>query len=277
MELEFIKANPTQNMTILVKTPVPREKQLALAERLIAYGSVYAEQAGYIEEPKNPQAAKRLQMMAGEFCGNASLSLAAWLAREEGLAVGETREYLLEVSGAEGLIPCEMTREEQGFSGRAGMPLPKRIEERKFRLEGQEFCLTMVVFEGIAHVIVPAGLWKQDAERKAEAAVKRWAEEVTETAAFGLLLLDEKKNTLKPLVYLKGVSMVWERGCGSGTAAVGAYLAWKNRENACVELEQPGGKMRAEAEYRDDRVSALHIAGRVSIVAEGIAYLEGQG
>ena len=40
MEIEFIKTSPTQNMTVLVKTPVPREKQLALAERLIAYDSV---------------------------------------------------------------------------------------------------------------------------------------------------------------------------------------------------------------------------------------------
>ena len=50
MEVKFIKASPTENMTLLIETPVAREKQLAVAERLIAYGSVYAEQAGYIEE-----------------------------------------------------------------------------------------------------------------------------------------------------------------------------------------------------------------------------------
>ncbi len=275
MEIEFIKTSPTQNMTILVKTPVPREKQLALAERLIAYDSVYAEQAGYIEEPENPRAAKRLQMMAGEFCGNASLSLAAWLARKDGLAVGETREYLLEVSGADGLVPCEITKEAYGFFGRAKMPLPERIEERAFRLEGEELRLTAVVFEGITHVIVPAELWKEDAERKAETAVRLWTEALPDGAAFGLLLLDENEYTLKPLVYLKGISMIWERGCGSGTAAVGAYLAWKNRKAVSVGLQQPGGKMRAEAGYQDGVISALYIAGHISIVAEGTAFLEG--
>ena len=252
-----------------------REKQLALAERLIAYDSVYAEQAGYIEEPENPQAAKRLQMMAGEFCGNASLSLAAWLAQKEGLAIGETREYLLEVSGAEGLVPCEITREGSVFFGKAKMPLPERIEERTFRLEGKELRLTAVVFEGITHVIVPAGLWEEDMERKAETAVRLWAEELPDGAAFGLLILDEKKYSLKPLVYLKGVSMIWERGCGSGTAAVGAYLAWKNGKAVSVELHQPGGKMRAEAGYQNGVISTLYIAGHVSIVAEGTAFLEG--
>lgn len=274
MEIEFIKTSPTQNMTILVKTPVPRDKQLALAERLIAYDSVYAEQAGYIEEPENPQAAKRLQMMAGEFCGNASISLAAWLAKKDGLAVGEKRSYLLEVSGAGGLVPCEITREERGFSGRAKMPLPKSITERTFPLEGQEIRLTTVAFEGITHIIVPAGLWKVDAERKAEAAVKLWAENLPEGAALGLLLLDKERRTLKPLVFVKGASLIWEHGCGSGTAAIGAYLAWKKQENVSVELVQPGGIMRTEAIYQNGEVSALSIAGHVSIVAEGTAFLE---
>ena len=102
-----------------------------------------------------------------------------------------------------------------------------------------------------------------------------WAEELPDGAAFGLLLLDENEHMLRPLVYLKGVSMIWERGCGSGTAAVGAYLAWKNRKAVSMELQQPGGKMRAEAGYQDGVIPALYIAGHVSIVAEGIAFLEG--
>lgn len=274
MEIKFIKTCPTENMTLLIETPVPREKQLALAERLIAYGSVYAEQAGYIEEPENPLAVKRLQMMAGEFCGNASLSLAAWLAWKDGLAVGGKRDYLLEVSGAESLVRCEITREGQGFSGRAEMPLPKRIEEREFRLDGEEYRLAMVVFEGIAHVIVPAGTWKTDAERRAESAVRLWAAELPEVSAVGLLLLDEEKQEMKPLVYVKEASLVWERGCGSGTSAVGAYLAWKRKESIAVSLSQPGGQMHAEAEYCEGSVSALHIQGKVSIAAVGTAFLE---
>lgn len=275
MEIAFIKTNPTQNMTILVKTPIPRERQLALAERLIAYDSIHAEQAGYIEEPQNPLAVKRLQMMAGEFCGNASLSLAAWLAQEEGLAEGETREYLLEVSGAERLVQCAVTRNKCGFSGRVEMPLPKKIEERVFYMDGQEHRFVTVLFAGIAHIIVPAGLWKEKTKNKAEAAVKLWAEELPEVSAVGILLLDEEKDELHPLVYVKGVSLIWEHGCGSGTSAVGAYLAWRTKGNAAVGLQQPGGKMRAEAAYEDGKIVALHIEGNVSIVAEGTAFLEG--
>ena len=153
MEVKFIKASPTENMTLLIETPVAREKQLAVAERLIAYGSVYAEQAGYIEEAENPAAEKRLQMMAGEFCGNASLSLAAWLAQKKNLQIGEKTEITLEVSGAEELVRCEMKREaEHRFLGRVAMPLPQTIEKRAFTLDGERIELTVVVFAGITHI-----------------------------------------------------------------------------------------------------------------------------
>ena len=224
MEVKFIKASPTENMTLLIETPVAREKQLAVAERLIAYGSVYAEQAGYIEEAENPTAEKRLQMMAGEFCGNASLSLAAWLAKKKNLPIGEKTEITLEVSGAEELVHCEMKREtEQRFLGRVAMPLPQCIETRAFTLDGERIELTAVVFAGITHILVPVSLWGENAAKKAERAARVWAKELP--PVFGLLLFDEKEKSLKPLVAVEDVSLIWERGCGSGTSAVGAYLA----------------------------------------------------
>ena len=34
MELKFIKTSPTENMTLLIETPVPREQHLEVAEKL---------------------------------------------------------------------------------------------------------------------------------------------------------------------------------------------------------------------------------------------------
>ncbi len=271
MELQFIKTSPTENMTLLIETPVPREQHLEVAEKLIAYGSVYAEQAGYIEEPENTLAEKRLQMMAGEFCGNASLSLAAVLAAEKDLAVGEETEIILEVSGADSLVRCQMKKEETGFSGRVAMPLPKAIEHKKFHLEGETYELDVVVFEGISHIIVPTSLWDKNAVEKAELAAKVWAEEMP--AAFGILLFDEEKGELKPLVSVQGATLIWERGCGSGTSAIGAYLVEKEGKSVSVNLKQPGGIMGAEVSVKNGKIESLHITGKVSIVAKGTAYL----
>ena len=271
MELRFIKVSPTENMTLLIESPVPREQHLEVAEKLIAYGSVYAEQAGYIEEPVDPQAEKRLQMMAGEFCGNATLSLAAVLAEEKNLAVGEETDILLEVSGAEHLVNCHLRKEEKGFFGRVAMPLPEGIEYKKFHLENETYELPVVVFEGISHIIVPADLWGADGVRKAELAAKEWADEMP--AAFGILLFDEANSTCRPLVSVQGVTLIWERGCGSGTSAVGCYLAEKEGKSISISLKQPGGIMGAEVSVENGKVTSLHITGKVSIVAKGTAYL----
>lgn len=95
MELQFVKVSPNENMTLLIESPVPRSQHLAVAKALIAYGSVYAEQAGYIEEPENKAACARLQMMAGEFCGNATLSLGAYLFSKEHPETGAEKKLSL--------------------------------------------------------------------------------------------------------------------------------------------------------------------------------------
>lgn len=271
MEIQFIKANPTENMTLLIQTPVPRAQHLAVAEKLLAYGSVFAEQAGYIEEAENPKAEKRLQMMAGEFCGNASLSLAAWLAKEKELPMGEKTEIVLEVSGAERLVHCEIKREENGFSGRVAMPLPQAMGKKTFMLDGESMELMTVVFAGITHIIVPVDIWGKDAAAKAERAAKKWADEMP--AVFGILLFAEEKQELKPLVSVQNVSLIWERGCGSGTSAIGAYLAARAGHSVAMQLKQPGGNMGVEAEYQNGRIDTLFITGNVSIAAEGTAYI----
>jgi histidine racemase len=45
-EIDFIKFNPTQNMTILVKTNYPVEEYKHIASKIMSYDSVYAEQVG---------------------------------------------------------------------------------------------------------------------------------------------------------------------------------------------------------------------------------------
>ena len=80
MEIKFVKINPTQNMTILVESPISRKDQPTIASQLMNYDSVFAEQVGFIEAPLfYPDSWARIQMMGGEFCGNATLSLAALL------------------------------------------------------------------------------------------------------------------------------------------------------------------------------------------------------
>lgn len=271
MELKFIKANPTENMTLLVESPVPKAQHLEVAEKLISYGSVYAEQVGYIEEAENPLTQKRLQMMAGEFCGNASLSLAAVLAEEKMPSEGEEIEIILEVSGTEEPVYCHMRKEEKGYFGKVEMPLPKAVEQQMFALEGETYNLDVVVFAGISHIIVSRKLWGENAEKIAERAAELWSQRMP--PVFGILLFDAEKMELYPLVRVQGATCIWERGCGSGTAAIGVYLAMQEKKSLAVSLLQPGGRMDAEVIMEKGRITRLSVGGKVSIVARGTAYI----
>ena len=87
------------------------------------------------------------------------------------------------------------------------------------------------------------------------------------------LLFDEENGTLQPLVSVQGTTLIWERGCGSGTSAIGAYLAMKEKKSLSISLKQPGGIMGAEVSVENEKITSLHITGKVSIVAKGTAYI----
>lgn len=264
MKLNFAKLSPTQNMTILVRDAVPRARQSDVAARLMAYGSVGAEQVGFLETPSLPGARLRLQMMGGEFCGNASMSAAALLALEDGLADGEERVYPLEVSGAEGLVNCRIARRGEGYLGTVRMPLP-----RSFAQVGG---YPAVLFDGIVHVLVPENEMT-DAQAEVFAA-QRCAELGAD--ALGVLLIDREKSAFRPLVYVRATDgAVWEHGCGSGTAALGAHAAQLRQEDVSLSFEQPGGRMQVRALWREGRVAQIEISGEVRIAAVGEAWIDG--
>lgn len=271
MFLKFAKMNPNENMTILVLDPVPREHQAEVAEELMAYGSVHAEQVGFLEKPENPDADIRLQMMGGEFCGNASMAAGSYLRMQDSEAGAREVCYLLEVSGADGLVPCRVQRRRgPRDSCRVRMPLPQEVREMEF--PGGIRC-PVVFFPGIAHAILPEG---ELGAAEAEACIADWCR-ICGTDAFGIILCSESDLAdcaICPLVYVGSTSSsVWERSCGSGTAALGAYTAWKRGAAARLDVEQPGGCIGVCAEYTGGKITNLEISGKVELACRGEAWV----
>lgn len=270
MKLNFVKLSPTQNMTIIVTDPLPRAVQGVVAERLMAYGSVGAEQVGFLEKPSLANVTARLQMMGGEFCGNASMSLAAYLAHRDGLPDGQRTTLSLEVSGAEAAVPCEIERRGEGYIGTVRMPLPEGIDSLAI---SPERAFPLVRLPGIAHAIVPAA---QLTPAEAEANIAQWCA-ACGADALGVLLINDAMDAFQPLVYVPSTgSSVWEHGCGSGSAAIGAYFASLRRQDISLELTQPGGVMRVQARWDDAAgiLSELKISGKVQIAAIGQTWVD---
>ncbi len=258
MELRYTVIDPTKNITLLVTTPVPRDVQPRVAAELLRRERD-AEQVGFAEglAAGNP----RLQMMGGEFCGNATMSMAAWLHRD--LPIGESRALTLPVSGVSEPVSCRVIHLDGCFIGTVSMPLPERMETLSLPVCGVRQSLPVVFLPGICHVIVPADMIGRD---RAEDTLRAWGD-LLPGEAMGLLLLDESQTAFTPLVYVKPTdSCVWERGCGSGSAAIGAWLTSVRGMDQCMSLRQPGGVIQVVTRTEDGaHLTALTITGTVCL------------
>jgi diaminopimelate epimerase len=281
MEVQFLKTNPTGNTTILVENCVEREAQVSVAAALMSDGFLCAEQVGFIERARIPGARSRLQMAGGEFCGNAAMSLAAFLVWRGGEGCEHGARVLLEVSGAEEAIECVIRPGRAGeneYLGTVRMPPPENIGVMTLPLAGLDLSLTAVRLPGITHVVVPLGVFDarepcRDPRELAALAVREWAP-LIDAEAFGVLLYDPKTQSITPLVHVKtSGATVWEHGCGSGSAAVGAYMALAGMKSVTANISQPGGVIEVDARFKDGAVAGVSITGNVRITARGTAYI----
>lgn len=244
--------NPTENRTVLVETSVPVDEQPAVAARIMELEPT-AEQAGFLRDSSAFDVA--LRMAGGEFCANATMSAAVLY----GMRTGKTAGIVtVEASGTKGPVTVEIEAEPDGvWQGVVHMPRPLAVEAVRFA-DG-ETC-PVVTFDGITHVVMECAVRPAEAEALAK---QRCA--ALSADALGLLFLDRKENRLTPLVYVpRADTLFWERSCGSGTAAVGAYLAKQQGSTVCIPIRQPGGTLEITASPDGD----LLLRGTVRCVYE---------
>ena len=270
LELDFVKISPTQNMTILVTTPVERRLHREVAQKIMAYDNVYAEQVGFVERPENPKALARLQMAGGEFCANAALSLCACLVWKGEVECKERCAVPIEVSGSPGLLCCDIKKGDGHYLARISMPLPETIGRIDTKIAGS---LPAVYMPGITHFIVDTEKLSASKDLLVEALISNPGSFTKEDAA-GLMFYDKKTCSMEPFVFVKTLgSKVWERGCGSGSASLGAYLAHVSGESVKLDITQPGGIMTVEVNVAGGKITDISVEGKIVIVAAGKAYL----
>ena len=252
MEIRYHLFDPTGNVTVLAETPVPVDGQPAVAAALLVAESA-AEQVGFLSEGQDCDIA--LRMAGGEFCGNAAMSAAAFYAARENLRDGSVR---VKVSGAPVPVEARLAAENGSWRAAVKMPPPLSVSRTNLRGGGSP---VVVRYPGIAHVILPRRMEREDAET----AARGWCAAL-EAEALGLMLLDREKRVLTPLVYVPvGDTLYWERSCASGSAAVGAYLAAEAGKGVTAALREPGGVLEVTA-APDGSVT---LTGTVKYLREG--------
>ncbi|WP_343184363.1 hypothetical protein [Anoxynatronum sibiricum] len=275
-----MKCNPTENMTILIFDPVEPEEYPMIAGRIMQENHLHAEQVGFVKPPATEVSGvdSVLEMMGGEFCANATRSLAAALAfrKKPGKETGnkkehDLREYLLAVSGVQEPIFCRVTatHHEGVYRSAARIPLPLAVETLTFLWEDQLLTGTLVTFPGIAHLVFQTKV--DDPEGFFPLVLEQLKDRHHE--ALGMMFYEPHDSHMKPLVWVGATdTLIWERGCGSGTAAVGVALAVETRQTIRKTIFQPGGSLEIAVEW-ENGVKQIELDGEVAVVATGTLLL----
>jgi diaminopimelate epimerase len=258
MSCEIVIACPAKNIPAFVLRPVsgPAERA-SVAKALLADPNQGVEQVGFVipPPPTDPSGLWRLEMMGGEFCGNAARSFGLYVARRRGLR-GQVRVNI-GISGMK--VPVPVLVDVEAGLAEAAMPLP--IARETLAYKGAE--LPVYVFEGITHVIAPDITPSESVFY--EIAKKGAGHPPGAGDALGVMFYDTAAGIMTPAVYVYATeSLVFESSCGSGSAALGLWLARGAADGeTSLAVSQPGGVIEVRVLTRGGEVTGLSIGGPV--------------
>ncbi len=256
MKLRLVMADPAGNRTALVLAPVPGDRRAALSRALMALPELRAEQAGFVCPPKGRDALGRLEMMGGEFCGNAARSFGLFLAAKQGPG---PRTVPIEISGCGEVLWVEAHPEKR--SSASPMPLPRALDSLSVPELSPE-PLPAVLLPGITHIIVRDTAPAPAAFRAIQqAANDRWDWE-----ALGAMFLSPR-GELTPAVAVRATgTAVFESSCASGSTALAVWLARDLEEGErTYPVPQPGGTLTVRVQKTGGRVAVLTVGGPVTL------------
>lgn len=281
IKLKFTKISPGGNMTILIWNKVDRKKYSKIANILM--DNIYnlgAEQVGYVEKSKNKKAIAHLQMMGGEFCGNATRSLAYMLVRKKtkGIEIkNNIASFFLTVSGVKKPLKVEVSCDKKNnpISAKIEMPIynnPEAIYKKND--------LNIVLLEGISHIIVDEKdkKFNEKSYKKDFLKIKKESE-LKNKEAISVIWKKENQDRsilIKPVIWVKETnSYYYETSCASGTIATALLLAKNNnQEKQKNKIYQPSKKyISTEVQKKNNLFTKAYIEGEVDVIAEGICYV----
>lgn len=241
---------PGGNTTALVEEKFPRERYVLIARQILAENKM-VEQVGFLETPENPEAAVRLQMMGGEFCGNASRTAAYFWATKTGL-----KSFNIEVSGFPELLHAEVDGDD------VVLQLPgsffQKVDKHIVDLMGIRFIIQEF----------PKDL------NKAQSLIEKHKGDFP---AVGVIYtnFEDEKITIDPIVWVRETNTCYdETACGSGSIAAGIAAFLKNPGKNIFTVTQPSNESYTiSLESKNGQISNIKFRGVVKYRGEQITLL----
>lgn len=254
MRLKVLRADPAGNITLFVLDPVERAQRASVAAQLMALPRFQAEQVGFYCEPEEGGDG-HMEMMGGEFCGNATRAFGMLIAQK----LGGRDQVRIETSGCDHIVTVDVDL--KAGTSRAEMPLPQSVSEAE--VDGHTG--TLVHLGGIAHLVVEGVTPNQEFFDKAEPLFQN----IPGLDAYGVIFLDPAAGKMTPLVKVPATdTLVWEGSCGSGSLASAVAQSQNAPDGEFArDYIQPAGVVRATVVRKDGAVTATYIGGPVSLDA----------
>ena len=276
-KLDVIVFDPAGNTTVMVLTPVPRSQYAETAKKLleIDFGPqcswrevAFGEQVAFIVEEKNQDVAETpiMEMCGLEFCGNASRSYAYYramfLGEGEGVG-GEKKKITVRVSGCSDLLTAVVDPIQRDSI--IQMPLPVDLKMIDTAPVGIEGTYPLVVFDGISHIVIPGVEADEDTFHRIREFI--YSDVDPEMDAFGVMFINEEKDLMSPVVYVRDVDTTYFEGsCGSGTAAAAVAKAAAETEGTFEYVfRQPDGTLYASVTKKDGQVTEIGLGGIIEM------------
>lgn len=217
------------------------------------------EQCCFVTLPESEEAVARVEMLGGEFCGNATRSAIELITK------GQDYQGKIEVSGVDRALNFNV--KDQNIS--LEMPLPENGSLVTIVEEG-----TLVQLDGIAQLVVDTP--KNTAGSPRELLEELLAENKYNLAsqpAVGVCFYDKLSEQAQFAVWVKEVATIFdETACGSGTCAIVVAETNNTKQNTRLNVIQPSGEtITTEAVYdqEENQVTAANISGQVGVLYDG--------
>lgn len=263
MQIRTIKADPSGNITLFVLDPAAPEIRKVLNQKLLALDSS-VEQVGCLSlENGQPH----VEMMGGEFCGNATRSAGACTLFFQGEKEGE---FNVSCSGCPVPLPVKVQKvKDHIFNASVQLPPPLGMKKVKLSYERESVECQEVVLPGITHYIYFTLNVEEVDQDQLFYSLQREISRGKEPEAYGLMLVEISTLKMLPIVYVSSTGTLYrENSCGSGSAAVAAALALRQNRSLAASLQEPGGRIDIEAEWKEGHITSLTIGGPVKLEEE---------
>ncbi len=255
MTYHIVRADPAGNITLFVLDPVEKAQRAPLSAQLMAMPEWKAEQVAFVCEDA-PGCDGHMEMMGGEFCGNATRAFGMLTAQRKGLR--GRHSLIIAASGCDRPVAVDVDAE--SGTARAEMPLP--LFARAGQVDGVNG--TLVHLGGIAHFVVDGVAPSREFFDRAEPLFQT----LEGLDAYGVIFLSGG-GRMTPLVKVPATgTLVWEGSCGSGSlAAAIAQSADAPDGEFARDYIQPAGTVRATVVRAGGRVVRTFIGGPVTLDA----------